>query len=196
MKNADFKAFAEQFLDQARALTKHYQATSFSRQATADRSLVTEADLAIEERLRAMIKQTYPSHGIYGEELPNLNPKAEYQWLIDPIDGTNAFIAGIPTYTTLLVDRVTAITIPQSAGGIFLGGDAYLFAKAALGKIDIIIEENLKPHDFVPLLPIIKGAGLTYCNWQGEENFSLSEKTNLIVCRSELRQAILAILRG
>ena len=67
-----------------------------------DHRMVTETDLAIESRLRELIGQRYPDHGIYGEEYENENIDATHVWVLDPIDGTTAFVAGIPVYGTLI----------------------------------------------------------------------------------------------
>jgi myo-inositol-1(or 4)-monophosphatase len=63
---------------------------------------VTAADRAAEAAMRTLIKQQFPGHGIIGEEFGNENPGAEYAWLLDPIDGTKSFIAGLPTWGTLI----------------------------------------------------------------------------------------------
>jgi len=63
---------------------------------------VTEADRAGETIIRMRIRETFPAHGILGEEFGTDNPDAEYVWVIDPIDGTRAFICGIPLWGTLI----------------------------------------------------------------------------------------------
>lgn len=63
---------------------------------------VTEADRAAEVVLRAMIGQTFPGHGILGEEFGAERTDAECVWVLDPIDGTRAFIGGLPTWGTLI----------------------------------------------------------------------------------------------
>jgi myo-inositol-1(or 4)-monophosphatase len=63
---------------------------------------VTEADRAAETVMRHRILQTFPAHGIVGEEFDDHNPDAEYVWLLDPIDGTKSFISGLPTWGTLV----------------------------------------------------------------------------------------------
>jgi histidinol phosphatase-like enzyme (inositol monophosphatase family) len=63
---------------------------------------VTEGDKAGEVAIRRLIKDRFPSHGIKGEEFGEENITAEYTWLIDPIDGTRAFICGLPTWGTLV----------------------------------------------------------------------------------------------
>jgi len=63
---------------------------------------VTEADRASEAVMRQLIKRTFPTHGIVGEEFGSEGTDAEYVWVLDPIDGTRAFIAGLPTWGTLI----------------------------------------------------------------------------------------------
>ena len=63
---------------------------------------VTEADRAAEAAMRRLIKQTFPSHGIIGEEYGADRPDAEYVWVLDPIDGTKGFISGLPMWGTLI----------------------------------------------------------------------------------------------
>jgi myo-inositol-1(or 4)-monophosphatase len=63
---------------------------------------VTEADRAAETTMRQMIMETFPEHGIVGEEFPDHLPDAEYVWVLDPIDGTKSFISGFPTWGTLI----------------------------------------------------------------------------------------------
>ena len=63
---------------------------------------VTEADRAAEATMRQLIKRSFPTHGILGEEFGSEGLDAEYVWVLDPIDGTRAFIAGLPTWGTLI----------------------------------------------------------------------------------------------
>jgi histidinol phosphatase-like enzyme (inositol monophosphatase family) len=63
---------------------------------------VTEADRAAERALRALIEAAYPSHGIHGEELGVRPAEGPYEWTLDPVDGTRAFICGLPLWTTLI----------------------------------------------------------------------------------------------
>lgn len=67
-----------------------------------DRTFVTATDRAIELRLRERIADRFPQHGIWGEEFGREKPGAGWQWILDPIDGTAQFIAGIPVYATLI----------------------------------------------------------------------------------------------
>ena len=63
---------------------------------------VTAADRAAEAAMRALIKTTFPEHGILGEEFDAERPDAEYVWVLDPIDGTKSFICGMPAWGTLI----------------------------------------------------------------------------------------------
>ena len=63
---------------------------------------VTAADLAAETAIRQALPQAYPAHGILGEEFGATATDADYCWIIDPIDGTRAFIVGQPLWGTLI----------------------------------------------------------------------------------------------
>lgn len=63
---------------------------------------VTEADREAEQAIRAVIRAAYPDHGILGEEFGVENAGSRHMWIIDPIDGTRAFISGIPVWGTLV----------------------------------------------------------------------------------------------
>lgn len=68
----------------------------------ADNSPVTIADKNTEKLIREIISKKFPDHGIIGEELPPVNPKAKYQWVIDPIDGTSSYVRGLPFWSTFV----------------------------------------------------------------------------------------------
>ncbi|MFD0915367.1 histidinol-phosphatase [Pseudahrensia aquimaris] len=63
---------------------------------------VTEGDREAEKAIRALLKEHLPNDGIVGEEFGRENENAAFQWIIDPIDGTRAFISGIPVWGTLI----------------------------------------------------------------------------------------------
>jgi histidinol phosphatase-like enzyme (inositol monophosphatase family) len=63
---------------------------------------VTEGDRAAEAAIRALIEEHFPEHGILGEEYGNVGLDREHVWVIDPIDGTRAFISGVPVWGTLI----------------------------------------------------------------------------------------------
>lgn len=63
---------------------------------------VTEADRGAEAAMRALIETEFPDHGVLGEEYGETQGRSGYQWVLDPIDGTRAFIAGLPTWGVLI----------------------------------------------------------------------------------------------
>jgi histidinol-phosphatase len=66
----------------------------------ADKSPVTEADVRCEMAIREIIETRFPSHGFYGEETGSRDADAEYLWLVDPIDGTKAFVREYAMFST------------------------------------------------------------------------------------------------
>lgn len=92
--------FAEALADESRAM--HAAARAPVVEMKPDRSFVTDMDRAIEVRLRDRIADRYPAHGIIGEEGDNAAAPQDLTWVLDPIDGTAAFIAGVPVYGTLI----------------------------------------------------------------------------------------------
>ena len=63
---------------------------------------VTEADRGAEAAMRRLIETRFPDHGVVGEEYGADRPDAEWVWALDPVDGTRAFVAGLPLWTTLI----------------------------------------------------------------------------------------------
>ncbi len=90
------------FIDRSRNLILQHFNSTREFKIKPDGSPVTLADLEAEDLLRELIRSHYPSHGVIGEEHGSDNPGAEFQWTIDPVDGTQNFAAGIPTFGTLL----------------------------------------------------------------------------------------------
>jgi histidinol phosphatase-like enzyme (inositol monophosphatase family) len=68
----------------------------------ADRSPVTVADRTAEQAMRSVLAGRFPEHGILGEEFGLERPEARLRWVLDPIDGTRAFITGRPVFGTLV----------------------------------------------------------------------------------------------
>lgn len=67
--------------------------------------IVTDVDLFMENRITSFIKNKYPEHSVYSEEVGNDEKDSEFQWLIDPIDGTINFAAGLPLFATSIALR-------------------------------------------------------------------------------------------
>ena len=97
-----FTTFAGTLADASGAIIREALANQRDFLTKDDASPVTEIDRRVETALRAQIAQQYPQHGILGEEFEPADLDAEWVWVIDPIDGTKAFITGIPTFGTLV----------------------------------------------------------------------------------------------
>ncbi|MET0274206.1 MAG: histidinol-phosphatase [Phenylobacterium sp.] len=82
---------------------------------------VTEADKGAERAIRALISERYPEHGVIGEEYGEDRPDAEFVWVLDPVDGTRAFIAGLPLWCTLIGMRFEGTPVLGSIGQSYLG---------------------------------------------------------------------------
>ncbi|MBL8325887.1 MAG: inositol monophosphatase [Rubrivivax sp.] len=98
----EWLGFAHGLADAAHALLAPAAALRPEVQVKADRSFVTALDAQIEQRLRELIGQRYPHHGILGEEAGAAALDAEAVWILDPIDGTAPFVAGVPVFGTLI----------------------------------------------------------------------------------------------
>jgi len=98
----EFLAFAERLAERSGEIIRQYFRQPFEIDSKDDDSPVTIADREAEEGLRALIRETYPDHGIIGEEFDNERADAEFCWILDPIDGTGSFITGKPIFGTLI----------------------------------------------------------------------------------------------
>lgn len=97
-----FRTFFDQAGDIAGAIALKYFRQVIPVDDKQDKSPVTQADREIEQALRDLIRKTFPSHGIIGEEFGKEDERAEFVWVIDPIDGTKSFAMGRPLFGTIL----------------------------------------------------------------------------------------------
>jgi histidinol phosphatase-like enzyme (inositol monophosphatase family) len=81
---------------------KYFQHDNFAVERKSDQSPVTVADRSAEQLLRDRIKAAFPHDGILGEELGQAAGTSGFNWIVDPIDGTKAFISGVPLYGTMV----------------------------------------------------------------------------------------------
>ena len=98
----EFIELAERLAEASGAVIRGYFRTPFSVDQKADQTPVTIADRETESAMRELIGEAYPGHGILGEEHGSERTDSEFVWVLDPIDGTRAFIAGKPTFSTLI----------------------------------------------------------------------------------------------
>jgi histidinol-phosphatase len=96
-------AFLATALEAARAaadVIRRYYERNLEVTIKADKSPVTQADVESEQVIREILSKQFPQHGFYGEETGQSALDAEYLWLVDPIDGTKAFVREYPMFST------------------------------------------------------------------------------------------------
>jgi inositol-phosphate phosphatase/L-galactose 1-phosphate phosphatase/histidinol-phosphatase len=98
----DFVDIASRLADASRPILNSYYRRKLSVDIKSDASPVTQADREAEAAIRKLINQAFPHHGIFGEEFGKERADAEYVWVLDPLDGTRAFVTGRPTFGTLI----------------------------------------------------------------------------------------------
>ncbi|MHA2423506.1 MAG: inositol monophosphatase family protein [Candidatus Thorarchaeota archaeon] len=98
----EFLEFAKSVSVNAGNLTLKYFGNLQDIEWKSDDTPVTVADREAESYIRVQIQSKYPSHAIIGEEFNDKETDSDYKWIIDPIDGTQSFIRGVPFYSVLL----------------------------------------------------------------------------------------------
>ncbi|BAM79778.1 similar to inositol monophosphatase [Cyanidioschyzon merolae strain 10D] len=227
-----------------------------------DRSPVTEIDRQAEEAMRAVIRRDAPAalQGVLGEELSDsdVNPRTGgFLWVLDPIDGTKAFMCGKPTFATLVAllrdgepvlgiieqpflgecwlgvhgrptlwntqvahtnqtnTELSAAILSATTPAMFqhanrerffeglaakvwqvvYGCDSYAYGLLAAGFIDIVAEADLKPWDYMALVPIVTGAGGIITDWNGQALTVESDGRVLAAANPELHRKALTALQ-
>ena len=111
---------------------------------------VTAADRGAEAAIRTLVTARYPAHGVLGEEYGADRVDAEWVWVIDPIDGTRAFVAGLPVWTTLIGLRHQGRPVLGSIGQPVLG-EVFIGRKAASRCVTRQGERPLRVRAFARL---------------------------------------------
>ncbi|MDD3182669.1 MAG: histidinol-phosphatase [Alphaproteobacteria bacterium] len=99
---AEFLAFAHKMADASGEVVRSYFRQSFAVEEKKDLSPVTIADRKAEQAMHVLLAQERPDDGVIGEEFGVEREDAELLWVIDPIDGTRAFVSGKPMFGTLI----------------------------------------------------------------------------------------------
>ncbi len=101
---SDLRQFVDELANVAAdSIMPHFRAgPSVESKGASGFDPVTIADRSAEAAMRRLINQRHPDHGIVGEEHGNERADADYVWVLDPIDGTRAFITGLPVWGTLI----------------------------------------------------------------------------------------------
>jgi histidinol phosphatase-like enzyme (inositol monophosphatase family) len=253
---------AQRLADASGSVVRRYFRSGVAIADKADQSPVTVADRDAENLIRTILTAQRPKDGIWGEEHGTVNLEADYVWVIDPIDGTKAFVTGRPTFGTLigllhcgrpilgiidqpvLGDRwIGAIGRPTTFNGqparcrrgatlltaatpatatlgattpamfqsadleafnrvsaaarfTIYGGDCYAYGLLASGFQDLVIEADLKLHDYAALVPVVTGAGGVMTDWSGAALDGQSDGRVVAAGDADLHAAALALLQG
>ena len=100
MSHSVFLATALEAARAAADVVRHYYQSNVAVTIKADKTPVTEADVETEKAIRSILAARFPEHGFFGEETGRSAIDAEYLWLVDPIDGTKAFVREYPMFST------------------------------------------------------------------------------------------------
>jgi histidinol-phosphatase len=128
-------------LEAARAaaeVVRHYYQSNLKVTLKADKSPVTEADIETEKTIRAILAAKFPAHGFYGEETGQSAMDAEYVWVVDPIDGTKAFVREYPMFST-------QIALMQRGRLVVGVSSAPIYGELAYGEIGVGAWLNEQP---------------------------------------------------
>ena len=249
----EFKKFAELLALESGVIIKKYFRQRITVDNKADQSPVTIADKQAEERMRELIRKEFPDHGILGEEFGKLNENAEYQWILDPIDGTKSFICGAISFGTMIAltknglpilgvinqpilnefligdnnsARLNSVNVQvrdckELSSAVLLTtdhlniaryqdiekferltksiklyrnwGDCYGYYLVATGFADIMIDPIMSVWDLMALIPIIKGAGGTITDYQGNDPVTGS---SIVAASSKIHAEVIKMLNS
>ena len=248
--------FSNYLADESEKIIKEYFRKPFKVENKTDESPVTIADKNTELKIRELIEEKYPDHGILGEEFDSKNLDSEFLWVIDPIDGTRSFIAGHKDFGTLIAllhnnkpiigiincpmheERWVGIKNQKTTlnggeintseinllsksyvctSGLYFkndhfrkgfnqivkqsnyhrfGGDCYMYGMLATGLIEIVIEDTLKPHDYMALIPVIEGAGGIISDRYGKAIDLDSDGSVVVSANDELHKQLIKIINN
>jgi len=149
-------SFGEELINTTRDyILELWNRGNFQTELKSDSSPVTEVDINTEKMIRELISGRFPEHGIIGEEFENISSQSDFQWTIDPIDGTQNLINRIPTFGTLLGLRYQGEAIlgfiDHPALGLTIKGGAGLgvFENDKQVKLNDLPKNEFSPTDLI-----------------------------------------------
>lgn len=130
MAHSNYLAAALEAAQAAADVVRHYYQSNLAITIKADKSPVTEADVETEKTIRAILDAKFPQHGFCGEETGSNALDAEYVWIVDPIDGTKAFVREYPMFSTQIA--------LMHKGRLIVGvSSAPVYGELAFGEIGV-----------------------------------------------------------
>ena len=158
-----------------------------------DNSPVTIADKNAEQLVRDRLAAQFPSDGILGEEFGTTAGTTEFEWIIDPIDGTKSFIGGVPAERAQVSTRDLAhgmfvttqfdsfrkrqaeaglARLEQTSFVTRTWGDGYGYLLVATGRVEVMVDPIANPWDLASVQIVIDEAGGRFTSWQGNANYT------------------------
>jgi histidinol-phosphatase len=147
MAHSEFLATALEAAQAGAEVIRRYYQRNLQVTLKADKSPVTQADVETEQVIRAIIGRRFPTHGFYGEETGQSSLDAEYLWLVDPIDGTKAFVREYPFFSTQIALMHRGRLIAGVSSAPVYGELAY----AEVGRGAWLNEQPLKVSDIATI---------------------------------------------
>jgi histidinol-phosphatase len=147
MAHSEFLATALEAAQAGAEVIRRYYQRNLQVTLKADKSPVTQADVETEQVIRAIIGQRFPTHGFYGEETGQSSLDAEYLWLVDPIDGTKAFVREYPFFSTQIALMHRGRLIAGVSSAPVYGELAY----AEIGRGSWLNEQPLEVSDIATI---------------------------------------------
>lgn len=161
--------FAQSLADAADVITMaRFGSQNLHVETKPDHTFVTDADRTVEQTLRDLINEFRPDDAIIGEEFGSTVESATRQWVIDPIDGTNNYLRGVPVWATLIallehdVPIVGVVSAPALQRRWF----------ASVGQGAFVRDHRGERRIHVSGITTLADASLSYSdqkNWQSEE---------------------------
>lgn len=259
-RNSTLVAHLNHIVELAGVVALEYHRKSLEVEFKEDESPVTQADKAVEMRIRSYLEKHFPDDRILGEEFgltDEVRGDDGHIWCIDPIDGTRSFLSGHPLFGFLLarllngVPEIGVVGMPKlsetiigckDVGTTFNGKqiftsnqtsldqailyinegekllseqpavlasltkigqtrrfayDCYPHALLAMGHVDIVIDYDLQPYDYLPLVPVVEAAGGVVTDWRGNSLTMASGGTAIVSAATiELHSRVLKELRN
>jgi len=159
MSQSNFLRIALEAAEAAQKVIEQYYLGQFEIELKQDQSPVTVADVETEKKIKNIILDAFPDHGFYGEETGKVNENADYNWLIDPIDGTKSTQIALMHKGELVLGVSNAPVFGEMAWaekghGAFLNGepisisdiDAINLATLSMGNIGTIAASAQWPN--------------------------------------------------
>ena len=143
MTNSPFLSTALDAAQAAAHVIRRYYQQNVAVTIKADKSPVTQADVESEQTIRKVIGERFPDHGFYGEETGQSALDAEYLWLVDPIDGTKAFVREYPFFSTQIALMHRGRLIVGVSSAPVYGELAYAQLPHSVGGADYALQAQL-----------------------------------------------------